>query len=369
MGKINIKNLNLKELEEILTCWGLRPFHARQIFAWIYKKGANDFSLMSDLSSALRKKLAENFTLLDLKLVKKLKSKDGTEKFLFALKDKNLIEAVIIPAEGRVTGCVSTQVGCKFACRFCASGLLGFKRDLTCAEMIEEVLYAEWSNSSRYSSASRSSISEKDYIRDLKNNSQNGLTHLVFMGIGEPLDNYDNVLKAIRIINSKESLNMGARHITISTCGIIPGINKLANEDLQIELSVSLHAADDKTRSFIMPINKKYPLKELTAVCKKYIQKTNRQITFEYVLIKGINSDLESAKNLSKIVKDLNLCKVNLIPANFIKEYNIEPPNKLEILLFKDYLLQQNVNVTSRKARGQDIEAACGQLRLRYEKK
>jgi 23S rRNA (adenine2503-C2)-methyltransferase len=188
------------------------------------------------------------------------------------------------------------------------------------------------------------------------------------MGMGEPLDNYDNVLKAIRIINSPEALNIGARRITISTCGIIPGIKRLANEGLQIELSVSLHAADDKTRSKIIPINKIYPLKRLLAVCRDYIKKTNRQITFEYILIKGINSDLPSAQNLIKILADLKPCKINLIPCNPIKELNIEPPHKLESLSFKACLMKGGLNVTLRRPRGQDIDAACGQLRLRYEK-
>jgi 23S rRNA (adenine2503-C2)-methyltransferase len=260
------------------------------------------------------------------------------------LKDKNLIEAVIIPQDERITGCVSTQIGCKFNCRFCASGLSGFKRNLLSSEIIEEVLY-------------------------LKNNScEHKLTHLVFMGIGEPLDNYDNVIKAIRIINSKQALNIGARRITISTCGIVPGIKRLSDEDLQIELSISLHSADDRTRSHLMPINKIYPLRDLIVACRQYIKKTNRQVTFEYVLIKDINSGLQSAQKLSKILRDLRLCKVNLIPANPIKEFTIEPPNKLEILLFQDHLLKAGINVTLRKPRGEDIEAACGQLRLATQK-
>jgi 23S rRNA (adenine2503-C2)-methyltransferase len=223
--------------------------------------------------------------------------------------------------------------------------MLGFTRNLTCPEMLEEVL-------------------------QLKNNAKDKkLTHLVFMGIGEPLDNYDNVLNAIRTINSPHSFNIAARRITISTCGIIPEIKKLSKEGLQIELSISLHAADDKTRSALMPINKIYPLKELICACREYVKKTDRQVTFEYVLIKGINSDLQSALNLSRILKTLKLCKVNLIPANPIRELKIEPPNKLEILLFRDYLLKSGINVTLRRPRGQDIEAACGQLRLGYEKK
>ena len=340
---LDIKELNLEELERILKDWGKPAFHAQQIFSWIYKKQAKDFDALSDVPLDLRRRLKENFCLVSLKLIDVFKSWDRTEKFLFELKDKNLIEAVIIPAEKRITGCISTQVGCKFACRFCASGKFGFKRNLTSSEMIEEVLY-------------------------LKNNSQGRkLTHLVFMGIGEPLDNYDFVIKAIRIINSPHTLNIGARRITISTSGIIPAIKKLSGEGLQIELSVSLHAADDKTRLRLMPINKIYPLKDLITACREYISKTNRQITFEYVLIKDINSGLQNALKLSKILKNLN-CKVNLIPCNAIKELKAQPPEKSEILLFRDYLLKSGINVTLRRPRGEGIEAACGQLRLRYEK-
>ena len=339
----DIKNLNLEELAQVLSDWQQDRFRARQVFSWIYDKGAKDFEAMSDLPKDLRESLKEKFYLYSIKLAKRLKSQDGAEKLLFELMDKNLIEAVIIPTQYRVTGCISSQAGCRFKCLFCASGASVFRRNLTCAEIIEEALF-------------------------LKDNSQDKkLTHLVLMGIGEPLDNYGNVIKAIRIINSKYALNIGARRITISTCGIIPAIQKLANEGLQIELSISLHAADNKTRSEIMPINKKYPLKDLIGACREYAGKTKRQVTFEYVLIKNLNSDLQSAKNLSKILKGFE-CKVNLIPANSIRELNIESPNKLEILLFKDYLSKSGVNVTLRRPRGEDIDAACGQLRLRYEK-
>jgi 23S rRNA (adenine2503-C2)-methyltransferase len=335
--KQDIKEFTLKELEDVLENWGKPSFHAKQIFAWLYKKGVKDFEEMSDLPSDLRKRLKERFYLFGLKLIRGLESCDGTEKFLFELRDGNLIEAVSIPAERRITGCISTQAGCKFACGFCASGLSGFKRNLTAAEMIEQAMQFKF-------------------------------THLVFMGIGEPLDNYDNVIKAIRIINSPQGLHIGARRITISTCGITPGIKRLSDEGLQIELSISLHAADGKTRSRLMPVNKKYPLKDLIKACAEYIKKTNRQITFEYILIKGINSDLQSAGKLGRLLKGLN-CKINIIPANPIKELKIELPEHREILLFRDYLLKHGINVTLRRPRGQDIEASCGQLRLRYEKK
>lgn len=344
MDSNSITGLTIQELEPVLKGWKQEAFRAQQIFSWIYKKGVKDFEGMSDLPSDLRKRLKEDFYLLGLNLIKSIRSVDGTEKFLFTLRDGNLIEAVTIPTEKRITGCISTQVGCKFSCSFCASGLSGFKRNLATGEMLGEALYL------------------KDYSKNKK------LTHLVFMGIGEPLDNYDNVIKAIRIINSPEGLNIGARRITISTCGIIPGIKRLSDEGLQIELSVSLHAADDKTRAEIMPINKKYPIKDLIKTCREYVGKTNRQITLEYILIKGINSDLQNALNLSKILKGLN-CKVNLIPANTLKDCKVEPPKQAEIFSFRDYLRRQGINATLRRPRGEDIEAACGQLRLRYVNK
>jgi len=341
----DIKELGLKELEDKLLSWDLPKYHAKQIFNWIYQKGALDFNKMSDLPATLRKKLAGEFYILGLALADLQKSSDGTTKFLFELVDKDLIEAVNIPSARRATGCISSQVGCKFSCQFCASALKGFKRNLTVGEILDEVLY-------------------------LKNNTQQAeLTHIVFMGTGEPLDNYENVLKSIRMINFPHAFNIGARRITISTSGIIPGIKRLASEDLQIELSLSLHAADDKTRSQLMPVNKRYPLEALIKCCHEYIAKTNRQITFEYILIKGLNSNLASAQNLVKLLKDLRLAKVNLIPANSIRELKIIPPAKAETLAFKECLFKSGINVTLRQERGQDIEAACGQLRLRHEQK
>jgi len=341
----DIKELSLKELEDKLLFWGSPKYHARAIFNWIYQKGAYEFSRMSNLPAPLRKKLTDEFSILGLALADLQESIDGTTKFLFELADRNLVEAVNIPAAKRITGCISSQVGCKFGCNFCASALKGFKRNLTRGEILDEVLY-------------------------LKNNLKIGqLTHIVFMGTGEPLDNYENVLSAIRLINSPLAFNIGARRITISTCGIIPEINRLALEDLQIELSISLHAADDKTRSQLMPVNKKYPLVDLIKCCREYIAKTNRQITFEYILIKDFNSDLASAEKLATLLKGLRLAKVNLIPANPIAELKIFPPAEREILFFKDKIFSLGVNVTLRKERGQDIDAACGQLRLRYEQK
>ena len=340
----DIKELTLQELEDKLEIFGVKKYHAKQIFSWIYKKLALDFAQMSDLPKGLRDKLKDHFFISGLEIARKIKSSDGTKKLLLKLADANFIEAVIIPVNQRLTACVSTQVGCKFACRFCASGMNGFKRNLSCAEILDELL-----------------LLEKEVFPER-------LTNLVFMGTGEPLDNYEEVLKSAKIINSSVGFNMGARRISISTSGIIPGILKLAGEGLQIELSVSLHAADDKLRSELMPVNKKYPLKELIASCKEYSDKTNRQVTFEYILIKGMNSDLKNAQLLVRLLSGYKLSKVNLIPSNPVSGLGLEPPDKKSTLLFKDYLFKQGVNVTLRRERGQDIDAACGQLRLKYEK-
>jgi 23S rRNA (adenine2503-C2)-methyltransferase len=353
----DIKELSLRGLEEKLLSWGKPKYHAKQIFAWIYQKGSYEFNSMSDLPEALRQTLADEFYVLGLSLADLKKSIDGTVKFLFELNDGSLIEAVNIPMSRRppclsgeagarrcaVTGCISSQAGCKFGCEFCASGFKGFKRNLTSGEILDEVLY-------------------------LKNNLKDAqLTHIVFMGTGEPLDNYDNLLKAIRTINSADAFNIGARRITISTCGVIPGIKRLQEEDLQVELSISLHTADDKLRSRIMPVNRKYPLGDLIKCCQQYIEKTNRQITFEYILARDLNSDLSSAQKLAALLKNLRLAKVNLIPANPTFESKIIPPSEAEVILFKDYLFKAGLNVTLRKERGRDINAACGQLRLKYE--
>jgi 23S rRNA (adenine2503-C2)-methyltransferase len=338
----SILGLNYGELEHLLASWQERIFHARQIFSWIYKKGITDFSLMSDIASTLRSKLKKEFSILELRLIKVSESRDKTKKFLFTLRDGEPIEAVIIPAENRITACISSQVGCKYGCSFCASGVSGFKRNLDTAEIMQEVLFLN------------------NYLRPKK------LTHIVFMGTGEPLDNYDSVLKAIRIINSPQGLNIGARRITISTSGIIPGIERLSREGLQIELSVSLHSAVEKVRSRMMPVNRIFPLPELLDACLEYIQRTNRQITFEYVLIKNLNAHPDAAEALVKLLKPLKLAKVNLIPANQVKELGIEPPNKLETLHFKGYLVKHGLHSTLRKSRGDDIDAACGQLRLNY---
>jgi len=340
----DIKDFDLSELEDKFESLGVKPFHARQIYSWMYKRGVFDFNYMSDIPRELKEKLSRGFYILSLRLLKDFKSKDGTIKLLLGLKDRNCIEAVAIPGGERVTGCISSQVGCKYGCSFCASGKLGFKRNLSVGEIIEEVVYL------------------KDRILE------NRLTHLVFMGTGEPLDNYDNVIKAIRILNSPQGFNIGSRRITISTSGIIPGIKRLISEGMQVELSVSLHAATEELRSRIMPVNKQYPLKELIECCKEYSMKTKRQVTFEYIMLKGINSSLREAENLCALLKGFKLSKVNLIPSNCIEGLDFEPSDRKSINLFKEYLIKKMVHVTVRRERGSDINAACGQLRLNYVK-
>ena len=288
----DIRNYSLEELKGVFKQWRLPSYNARQVFSWIYQKKAGSFEAMTNLSLDLRSRLKERLVFKPLELVppsearrdpasltisgKKLReSADGTKKFLFRLEDGNLIESVLIPVKERLTACLSSQAGCSFSCGFCASGISGFKRNLETGEITGQLLEIK-----------RGLVPDR------------ALTNVVFMGTGEPLDNYDNVLKAIRTINSRDGFNIGARRITISTCGIIPGIKRLSLEGLQIELSVSLHASDDKTRTRLMPVNKKYPLVDLISACREYAFVTKRQVTFEYVLIKGINCSKEAADNL-----------------------------------------------------------------------
>jgi 23S rRNA (adenine2503-C2)-methyltransferase len=274
---------------------------------------------------------------------------DGTTKYLFKLEDSNTIETVFLPEgrmpEGRMpegrrsTICLSSQVGCKFGCAFCASAPFGFKRDLKASEILDEVLFVR------------------------SHNTGAPITNLVFMGIGEPLDNYDNVMRAIRILNDKDAFGIGARKITISTCGIIPAMERLRLEDLQIELSVSLHASDNATRSRLVPINKKYPLDKLMKACRDYVSRTNRIITFEYVLIKGVNASKEDAASLARLLKGLK-CKVNTIAYNQIKALGYDMPGPNEIKMFVKTLGDKGVTVMHRRSKGEDIDAGCGQLRI-----
>jgi 23S rRNA (adenine2503-C2)-methyltransferase len=387
MQKADIKNLSKEELGVRLEALGAEPYRARQIFKWLYKTGARSFDPstgsgsnpelvegfdeMTDIPADLKTKLKSNFRLTHFVTVDSRRSRlDGTTKYLFRLEDGNTIEAVFLPAhqsanhslrsgsgrcgaqpEGsRATACLSSQVGCKMGCSFCASTPAGFVRNLTAAEIMEEVLQLELKNPSK------------------------PVTNLVFMGIGEPLDNYENVLKSIRIFNDKDAFNIGARRITISTCGLVPAMKKLAAEGLQVELSVSLHSAANKVRSELVPVNKKYPLTDLITACREYVEKTNRIITFEYIMIKGVNSSRQDAVELAKLLKGLK-CKVNTIVfnqvnpvrnciSNGIKAIDYYPPSEEEAGLFMKALKAGGVNAIGRKPRGADIDAGCGQLRI-----
>jgi 23S rRNA (adenine2503-C2)-methyltransferase len=294
---------------------------------------------MTNLSLELRNKLTKAFDLSALKEVTKQVSSDKTEKFLFATSDNQHIETVVMPYHNRCTICVSTQVGCRYGCRFCASGADGFKRNLTQAEILDQIIHAKQSG--------------------------HEVTHIVFMGMGEPLDNIDNLLNAIRLINAPDGLNIGARRITISTVGLPEGIMKLSELGLQVELSVSLHSAGNALRNRLMPINKRYPLETLIDTCREYVKKTNRQITFEYLLVAGLNDADKDAAALVKLLKDIK-CQVNLIPFNAHSDVRcaepMRPPTIDDIIRFQEQLYELGINVTVRESRGQDISAACGQL-------
>jgi len=337
----DIRDYSLDELKDVFKGWGQTAYRAKQAFSWLYQKRTASFDLMSNLSLELREKLKDNFSLDRLKLEKLQESGDTTKKFLFALEDGNLIESVLIPVKERLTVCLSSQAGCLFSCGFCASGIAGFKRDLKVSEITGQLLEISY-----------------------RINPETALTNVVFMGTGEPLDNYENVLKAIRIINAPAGFHIGARRITISTCGIIPGIKRLASEGLQIELSVSLHAADEKTRTRLMPVNKKYPLKDLISACKDYAVLTKRQVTFEYVLIKDLNCSKEAGDNLVRLLRGWE-CKVNLLVYNPVREFPYQPPEEREVEFFVWLLRKEGIVVTLRKSRGKDIDGACGQLRNR----
>jgi 23S rRNA (adenine2503-C2)-methyltransferase len=340
MSKIDIKDLSRTELEKALVDMGAESYRAGQIFRWLYRSGAKSFDDMTDIPEGLRLRLKAKFHITHLTpLDSRSSSVDGTTKHLFKLEDANTVEAVFLPEPKRVTVCLSSQVGCKFSCSFCASAPFGFVRNLKASEILDEALFLRGENPSR------------------------AITNVVFMGIGEPLDNYDNVMKAVRIFNDKDAFNIGARRITISTCGIIPGIKRLSQEGLQVELSVSLHSADDQARSKIVPINKRYPLKELIASCREYTEKTGRVITFEYVLIKGVNSSKEDAVKMMRLLKGAK-CKVNMISYNKIKAKDYEEPSPKDVALFMKTLKAGGVNATHRKSKGEDIDAGCGQLRI-----
>ena len=336
MDKKDIKNFTLEEFKEELKNISEPSYRAEQIFFWIYKKGVSDFSAMSNLPKPLIEKLAQFYFVGAIKTLKHLKSIDQSEKFLFELGDGNLIEAVLIYTWNRKTLCVSTQAGCKFACSFCASGMNGFKRDLNVSEILSQILHVE---------------------ADLKSR----ISNFVFMGMGEPLDNYDNVSKAIKIMNSPKAMGIAARKITVSTSGIIPGIEKFKGLGLQVNLSISLHAVNNELRDKLMPVNKKYPLDKVLNACEDYMDNGGRMLTFEYILIKDVNDSQKDIDGLAGIARKLK-AKVNLIAYSPVPGLNFQSPMKDDVEDFKDKLLKKRVSVTVRDSKGKDIMAACGQL-------
>ena len=333
----NIKDYDLEDLKQEFIELGEKAFRAEQIFKWLYVDKVKSFDEMTNLSLELREKLKANYNICNFKILKKLESSDGTKKYLFDILDGNAIESVLMQYHYGKSICVSSQVGCKMGCKFCASTGIPFIRNLSSGEIVEQILAVE------------QDIGEK-------------ISNVVFMGIGEPLDNYNNVIKAIRILNNQKGLNIGARHISVSTSGIVPRIYDLAKENIQCTLSVTLHASNDVTRSSMMPINNRYNIEELMKACKDYIKITNKRISFEYALARDNNDNLDDAKMLVKLLKGM-LCHVNLIPINKIENGKFTKSSNENIIKFRDYLNDHGIVATIRRELGSDIDAACGQLR------
>lgn len=336
--KKDINSLNLEELSDWVKKNSLPSFRAKQIYTWLHKTGVTDFSEMSNVSKDLRNRLSEDFYISACEIENKyVSSIDGTVKYLFRLCDGEFLETVIMKYKYGYTICVSSQVGCKMGCKFCASTLAGFKRNLTAGE-IESQLHS----------------AQKDLgIR---------ISHIVLMGIGEPLDNFDNVLRFIENVNSENGLNISVRNITLSTCGIVPRIKDLMVRNLQLTLTISLHAPNDEIRSKIMPVNDKWKINEVISVCREYAKFTSRRVSFEYTLIKDVNDTPQCAEELSKLLKGM-LCHVNLIPVNNVEERkNIRSSDK-SVNIFLHILQKNGINATIRRTLGSDINASCGQLR------
>ena len=345
MGSIIMKNIydyTLEELQSYFLSKGEKPFRATQVFEWLYRFRINNFSEMTNISKSTIKLLEEEFTLSRLELVTKQISKDGTIKYLFRLSDTHLIETVLMRHNYGNSVCVTSQVGCNMGCAFCASGELGRVRNLTVGEMVLQILAVQ---------------------KDLDESFQR-VSNIVVMGIGEPFDNYDTVTKFLKIVNYPKGLEIGARHITVSTCGIVPKIKEFANFDLQINLAISLHAPNDNIRDNIMKINKRYKIHEVLEAVKEYIEITNRRVTFEYILLKGINDSAACANELANLVKDIN-CYVNLIPYNEVSTKPFKQTPRKDAEAFFEVLHKRGINATLRMEHGSDISAACGQLRAK----
>jgi 23S rRNA (adenine2503-C2)-methyltransferase len=377
----DIKSLTREELEAQFKRWNEPAYRVTQLLEWLYVRRATSWDAMKNLPKALREKLRGAFSLHSLELVRKqgapdpssvaaLRRVDTTQKFLWKLADGSLIESVLIPANPALFGeasdrhtlCISTQVGCAYGCKFCASGLDGWKRNLTPDEIVEQVVAVE-----RLPSSSVSSSSSKEEPIARKRTTTRTIDNVVVMGMGEPLANYEHLLKALKILNAPWGGGIGARKITISTSGLAPQIRRLAAEPLQFRLAISLHGATDTIRNRIMPVNRKYPLKELVAACEQYQIQKGRMLTFEYILIAGVNDSVEQAAPLAALAKKL-FAKVNLIPYNKVEGLPWERPDEKVCETFLRALEKQKVTATLRREKGHDIDAACGQLRLKTEK-
>jgi 23S rRNA (adenine2503-C2)-methyltransferase len=336
---LDLKDLTHGELEQFVLDLGQERYRAKQLVKWLYQKGTTNFNEMTDLCKPFREML-QRVAFISFLTPKKIEtSLDGSRKFLFSLIDNQSVETVLIPDESRLTLCISTQVGCPLGCRFCLTGRMGFVRNVTPSEMLNQILAAQ---------------------RDAA--SQGRITNIVLMGMGEPLANYDNTLKAIEIMQHELGLSLSARRITLSTAGLVPQMEKLITARLRFQLAVSLNAADDDTRSFLMPINKSHPLKHILGICRRFPLRPRERVTFEYVLIEGINDSPRDALQLVRLIKGIP-CKVNLIPLNEAPELQFRKPSDEKIHEFQKILLDRHITCIIRKSRGGDISAACGQLR------
>ncbi len=347
-AKTELLGLSISELEHFVTSIGEPRFRAKQLFSWIYNKKEHSFYAMSDLPKQLRAQLDEVAVISIPRVLKQKVSIDGTRKYLIEFKDKKRIETVVIPnsAEERnkYTICLSTQIGCPIGCSFCATGIGGFQRNLTYYEIVGQYL-----------------ASARELEKKVKNKDGNLISNVVYMGMGEPMLNYDEMLKSLRLLNDPKGINIGQRHITISTAGEVKGIMKLAKEHLQVTLAISLHASNNELRNKLIPLNRKYPLEDLFKAVEFYINETNRRVTFEYILLDGVNTNKSDADNLVQLVKPL-LANINLIPYNDVDSLNYKKPSKNKTNTFYNWLINQGVNATIREEKGADIEAACGQL-------
>lgn len=341
MEKTDIKSMDLEKLTSFVASLGEKPFRAKQLYEWMHKKLASDYDEMTNLPKSLKEKLLQSAAFTSLVVVdEKISQIDGTRKYLFSLSDGNIIESVLMKYNHGNSVCISSQVGCRMGCRFCASTLDGLERNLTASEMLDQIYRIQKLTVERVS-------------------------NVVVMGSGEPMDNYDNLIDFIRLLTDENGLNISQRNITVSTCGIVPGIKKLADEDLQITLALSLHAPNDEVRKTLMPIAKRYSLSEVLPACQEYFEKTGRRLTFEYSLVSGVNDNLKEAKALADLLKGIN-GHVNLIPVNPIKERDYVQSDRKAILDFKNYLEKNGINVTIRREMGRDINGACGQLRKSF---